>query len=64
MVAYLKNKGKPWNHKRIRRVYIEMGLNISCKPKHHYVKNEPEYLFQPIYKNVCWSLDFMSDALR
>ncbi|WP_282435279.1 IS3 family transposase [Piscirickettsia salmonis] len=63
MVAYLKNKGKPWNHKRIRRVYIEMGLNISCKPKHHYVKNEPEYLFQPIYKNVCWSLDFMSDAL-
>ncbi|QNR82221.1 IS3 family transposase [Piscirickettsia salmonis] len=30
MVAYLKNKGKPWNHKRIRRVYIEMGLNISC----------------------------------
>ena len=63
MVAYLKNQGKPWNHKRIRRIYTKLALNIRVKPKRHFAKVSPERLFQPIYKNVCWSIDFMSDAL-
>jgi putative transposase len=53
----------PWNHKRIRRIYNELALNIRVKPKRHFAKISPERLFQPIYKNVCWSIDFMSDAL-
>ena len=63
MIAYFKNKGQPWNHKRIHRLYKELGLNIRIKPKRRFNKTTPEYLSQPIYKNVCWSLDFMSDAL-
>jgi putative transposase len=63
MIAYLKNEGKPWNHKRIRRIYGKLALNIRIKPKRHFNKVSPERLFQPIYKNVCWSIDFMSDAL-
>ena len=63
MIAYLKNEGKPWNHKRIRRIYNKLALNIRVKPKRHFAKVSPERLFQPIYKNVCWSIDFMSDAL-
>jgi putative transposase len=63
MIAYLKNEGKLWNHKRIRRIYNKLELNIRVKPKRHFAKISPERLFQPIYKNVCWSIDFMSDAL-
>lgn len=63
MIAYLKNAGKSWNHKRIRRIYKESGLNIRIKPKRHFKKTQPEYLFQPVFRNVCWSMDFMTDAL-
>lgn len=63
MAAYLKNTGKPWNHKRIHRIYKQLGLSLRHKPKRHFTKNEPEVLFQPLYPNVCWSIDFMSDAL-
>ena len=63
MTAYLRNQEKPWNHKRIRRIYTQLALNIKVKPKRHFAKVSPECLFQPIYKNVCWSIDFMSDAL-
>jgi len=33
MVDYLKNQGYDWNHKRIRRVYRELKLNLRRKPK-------------------------------
>jgi len=33
MVDYLKNQGYVWNHKRIRRVYCELSLNLRVKPK-------------------------------
>ena len=31
MFAYLKNQGRSWNHKRVRRVYRTLGLNIQEK---------------------------------
>jgi putative transposase len=46
MIAYLKNEGHPWNHKRIRRIYNELALNIRVKPKRHFAKISPERLFQ------------------
>ena len=58
-----KIDGEPWNHKRIYRIYCELGLNIRVKPRKRIPKGEAKMLIQPIRANVCWSMDFMSDAL-
>jgi len=63
MTDYLKNQGYGWNHKRIRRVYCELGLNIRVKPKKRLPAREPQPLLQPDRANQSWSLDFMSDSL-
>lgn len=64
MMSKLKQQGHGWNHKRVHRVYVELGLNIRVKPKKRLPSREAVFLFQPIKSNVCWSMDFMSDALR
>lgn len=58
----LKNMGKIWNHKRVYRVYTEMGLNLRKKPKKRLPAREAKELYQPLMPNECWSIDFMSDA--
>lgn len=63
MVAWLKNQGHGWNHKRVRRVYRELGLNLRIKPKKRFPKREPQPLVVPEQANHTWSVDFMSDAL-
>lgn len=63
MRDYLKNKGHGWNHKRIHRVYCEMGLNLRVKPKKRLPSRDPAPLVQPEHANESWSLDFMSDSL-
>jgi len=63
MMLKTKMEGKSWNHKRVRRIYCELGLNIRIKPRKRLPKGEAQMLLQPIYSNVCWSADFMSDVL-
>ena len=63
MVDWLRNNGYRWNHKRIRRVYCELGLNLPINPKKRLARRQPQQLTQPSRPNVCWSVDFMSDAL-
>ena len=63
MVDYLKNQGYLWNHKRIRRIYCELGLNLRVKPKKRLPARTPQPLEQPEKANQSWSLDFMSDSL-
>jgi putative transposase len=63
MFAYLRNQGYRWNHKRVRRVYRDMGLNLRVKPKKRLPSRAPQPLAQPEAANQCWSLDFMSDSL-
>jgi len=63
MYAYLKNQGYSWNHKRIHRIYRELGLNIRIKPRKRLPTREAKPLFQPEAANISWSLDFMSDSL-
>lgn len=63
MMASIKLDGKPWNHKRVHRIYCEEGLNIRIKPRKRLPSGEAKVLVQPIAPNVCWSLDFMSDSL-
>ena len=63
MAQYLRNQGYRWNHKRVRRVYCEMGLNLRVKPKKRLPSRNPKPRVQPESPNVSWSLDFMSDSL-
>jgi putative transposase len=63
MFAYLKNQGYLWNHKRVRRVYREAGLNLRIKPKKRLPSRSPQPLEAPLAANISWSLDFMHDSL-
>lgn len=51
------------NHKRVYRIYCELKLNIRIKPRKRIPKGKAKMLMQPNRINICWSIDFMSDAL-
>jgi putative transposase len=63
MNDYLKNQGYQWNHKKVHRIYQEMGLNLRVKPKKRLPCRDPQPLVTPDEANISWSLDFMSDSL-
>jgi putative transposase len=63
MMLKAKTDTKTWNHKHVYRIYCELGLNIRVKPRKRMPKGEAKMLTQPIYSNMCWSIDFMSDVL-
>ena len=61
---YLRNvQGFGWNHKRVRRIYRELELNLRIKPKKRLVRERPQPLAVPDRINTTWSMDFMSDQL-
>jgi len=60
----LKREGWPDNHKRVRRIYREEGLNLRTKrpPKVKAAKlrtGRPD----PTEINECWAMDFVHDQL-
>jgi putative transposase len=59
----IRNEGFTWNHKRVRRVYRMMKLNIRRRHKRKVPRRIKEPLSVPGGINYCWSADFMSDAL-
>ena len=63
MYHRLRNQGKPYNHKRVYRVYKEQGLHLRVKPKKRLPSRNPRPLRQPEQPNEVWSFDFMSDSL-
>ena len=61
---YLRNvQGKPWNHKRVYRIYRELELNLRIRPRRRIKRDKPEALSVPCAINQVWSMDFMSDSL-
>jgi putative transposase len=62
---YLRNvKGYSFNHKRVRRIYCELELNLRIKPKRRLKRDQPDELEVPRAINMTWSMDFMHDSLR
>ncbi|MBD0350833.1 MAG: transposase [Flavisolibacter sp.] len=59
----LRNRGEKWNHKRVRRTYRQMKLNIRRRAKKRLPERVKQSLTVPTAPNQVWSLAFISDAL-
>jgi len=62
-VQALRNRGAPWNHKRLYRVYCGLGLNQPRRTRRKLPERPRESLQIPERQDQVWSADFMSDAL-
>lgn len=56
-------EGYGWNHKRVYRVYCELGLNRKRRTKKRIPNRDRQPLDTPQRPNEVWAVDFMSDAL-
>lgn len=59
----LRNKGETVNHKRLHRIYREIGLSIRRKVKKRLPVRIKEQLQIPSHFTHTWSIDFTSDVL-
>jgi putative transposase len=59
----IRNKGTVINHKRLHRVYQQIGMPMRRKVKKRLPARIKEPLKVPLAFTQTWSIDFMSDAL-
>jgi putative transposase len=59
----LRLDGRPWNHKRVHRVYCALRLNLPRRTKRRVPTRLRQPLVAPLTLNGVWALDFMHDAL-
>ena len=60
----MRREGLPWNHKRVERIYRNMGLSKRRKKKRRIPNPEKRPLVQPGQMNETWSMDFVEDRLE
>lgn len=61
---YLRNiQDFKWNHKRVRRIYCDLELNLRIKLRKRLKRERRDRLSVPDKPNQVWSMDFMSDQL-
>jgi putative transposase len=63
LFAYLRRRGKEWNHKRVYRVYKLLKMNQKPRGKRRLPTCVRQPLQQAATVNQSWSMDFMSDSL-
>ena len=62
-IDLLRALGHPWHHKRIYRIYRQLGLNHPRRTKRRLPTRASLPVFVPEGPNAVCSADFMSDAL-
>lgn len=61
--ARLRQLGKPWNHKRVHRVYCRIRLNQKRRNKRRLPTRPRQPLLATRIVNAVWALDFIHDTL-
>jgi putative transposase len=59
----LRHVGRPWNHKRVHRVYCAMNLNQKRRGKKRVPTRERQSMVVIARPNAVWAIDFMHDRL-
>jgi len=62
---FLRNvKGYPWNHKRVYRIYRELGLNLRIKPKKRIVREKQGITLQYIHPEIHNKMPTSNDIIE
>lgn len=60
---HLRFKGHSWNHKKVHRIYCQMGLNQKRRAKKRIPNRDRVPLEVDGKPNASWGIDFMHDTL-